>query len=89
MIGRRIVYHSQEADPLLMPVTLLAQTDYFAVQRVESREQRSGAIAFLIVRHGSGPAALQRQSRLRAVQGLNLTLLVATQPQGMLGWIEI
>ena len=72
-----------------MPVPLLTQTDDFAIQGVESSKQRGGPIALVIVRHGSGPSAFDWQARLRTVQGLNLTLLVAAQHQGVLGRIQI
>jgi len=36
--GRGIVHQAQEAEPLLVPVALLAQTDHFAVQSVERSE---------------------------------------------------
>src|ERR1700690_3914819 len=72
-----------------MPMPLLAQADHFSIQRVESREQRRGAVGLVIVGHSAGPAALQWQAGLSPVESLNLTLLVATQHQGVLGWIEI
>src|SRR5579872_5010670 len=52
-----IVYQSEETTPFLMPVTLLAQADDFSVKRIESCEQSRGAIALVIVRHGSSTTA--------------------------------
>src|ERR1035438_7147947 len=72
-----------------MPMPLLAQTDHFSIQSIERCEQRGRAVALVIVGHGASPAALQRQTRLRAVESLNLALLVAAQHQSMLGWIEV
>src|SRR5579872_6105264 len=89
MPRRSTVDQAQEVDPLLMSVPLLAQTDHFSIQSVESRKQRRSAIALVIVGHRTSAAALQRQTRLRAVESLNLTLLIAAQHQGALGWIEI
>src|SRR5439155_14105609 len=87
VIGGSIVDQPQEVKPLRMAVTLLAQADYFAVQSIEGGEQRSRSVALVVVRHGPRSAALQRQAGLGTVQGLNLTLLVATQHQRVLGWI--
>jgi hypothetical protein len=42
----------EEADELLMAVTLHVAADDSAVEDVESREQRGGAVAFVIVRPG-------------------------------------
>src|SRR5271170_3970203 len=89
MLSCSIVDQAQEVDPLLMPVPLLAQPDHFSIQSVESGKQRRRAIALIIVGHRTSAATLQRQARLRAVESLNLTLLVAAQHQGVLGWIEI
>ena len=62
----------EEADELLMAVTLHVAADDSAVEDVESREQRGGAVAFVIVRHRSATALLQPQAWLDAVQRLNL-----------------
>jgi hypothetical protein len=89
VLGRGIVHQPQEVDSLLMPVPLLAQADRFSIQSVESCKQRCRAISLVIVGHRARASALQRQARLRAVESLNLALLIATQRQSMLGWIEI
>ena len=67
----------QETDPFLMAVLVHAGSNDVAVSRVHSREQRGGAVSFVIMGQGLATPFLKRQSRLRAVQGLNLTLLVA------------
>jgi len=38
VIGCGIVHEAQETKPFEMPVTLLAQADYFAIEGIESRE---------------------------------------------------
>jgi hypothetical protein len=70
-------------------MTLLAQTDHRPVQRLESGKQGGGAVAFLVMGHGAGPARFPWQSRLGAVQRLNLALFIAAQHQSMLGRIQI
>src|SRR6185437_11495139 len=47
------------------------------------------SIALVVVRHRSTTALLNRQPRLRAVQGLDLALLVGAQDDGMLRRVEI
>src|SRR3984957_14402977 len=89
MLRRSIVHQSQEVDPLLMAMPLLAQTDHFSIQSIESGKQRRSAIALVIVGHRTRATTLQLQTRLRAVESLNLTLLIAAPHQGVLGWIEI
>ena len=39
--------------------------------------------------HGPRPPLLERQTRLRAIQRLNLTLLIDAQHQGVFGWIQV
>ena len=74
---------AQEIKPFSMTVTLLATRDDRSVQRVERGEQRGGAVAFVIVRHGGRTSFLQRQSGLGTIQGLNLAFFVAAQHQSM------
>ena len=62
----------EEADELLMPVALHAVTDHSAVDDVEGGEQRRCAMALVVVRHGAAAAFLQRQTRLGAVERLDL-----------------
>jgi hypothetical protein len=65
----------QEPDELLRVVARLASADHQPAD-VEGREQRDGAMALVVVRHGGGPPLLERQARLRAVERLDLALLV-------------
>ena len=53
-----------------------AAAEHRAVQDVERGEQRGGAVADIVVGHRPGLAGLERQTRLGAVQGLDLALLV-------------
>ena len=48
-------------------------------------EQRGGAVTFVVVRHRPGAARLHRQSRLGAVECLNLALLVDRENDRMAG----
>lgn len=79
----------QESDELLMPVTLHAAADDPAFEYVESGEQGGGAVAFLVMRHCSGPALLQRQAWLGAMERLNLRFLVNREHDGVCRWIDI
>ena len=46
-------------------------------------------MAFVVVREGLQPAGIYRQALLRAVDRLNLTLLVARKQERMLGRIQV
>ena len=66
----------EEADELLVPVALHAAAEHRAVEDVEGGEQRGGAVADIVVGHGPGLAGLERQTRLGAVERLDLAFLV-------------
>ena len=79
----------EEADELLMPVALHVAADDGAVEHVEGGEQRRRAVALVVVRHGAGAALLHRQSRLGAVERLDLALLVDREHDGVGGRIDV
>src|SRR5215472_2971767 len=70
-------------------MTVIAHADHRAVGHIQRRKQRGCPMALVIVSHRSAAALLQRQTRLGAVQGLDLTLLVDTHHDRVLGWIQI
>ena len=76
----------EEFSAAMAPMQLAVD---FSGGDVQGSEQRSGAIAFVIVRTALGYAGGQRQNRLSPVQCLNLALLVHTQHHGLGGRIEI
>jgi hypothetical protein len=60
-----------------------------ALEDVQSREQRGGAVALVVVGHGAEPARLDRQSGLGAVECLNLRLLVDREHHRMRRRIDV
>jgi len=62
----------EEADELLMAMTLHVAAYDGAVEDVKGCEQRGGAVTFVVVRHRPGTARLHRQTRLGAVERLDL-----------------
>ena len=81
ILGKLPIQAAEKFQPFLVTVPWVAFTDHLAVQHVERRKQRRGAIAFVVVRHRAAAAFLQRQSRLRPIQRLNLALFIQTQHQ--------
>src|SRR5262245_36034627 len=79
----------EEADELLMPMALHIAADDGAVENVERGEQCRRAVALVVVRHRPGAPRLHRQSRLSAVEGLDLALLVDREYDGMGGRIDV
>src|SRR4030081_1683659 len=59
------------------------RADDGAVKDVEGCEQRGGAVTFVVVRHRPGTARLHRQTRLGAVERLDLALLVDREDDRM------
>jgi hypothetical protein len=72
-----------------MAAALHVAADERAVEHVEGGKQCGGAVALVIVGHGAGPSLLHGQPRLRAVERLDLALLVDGQHDGMGGGIDI
>jgi hypothetical protein len=56
-----------------MTMALHVTSNDRAVENVECGEQGRGAVAPVIVRHGAEPDLVQRQARLGAVEGLDLS----------------
>ena len=79
----------EEADKLLMAVTLHVAADDRAVEDVERSEQGRGAVALIVVGHGSGATLLHRQAGLSAVERLDLALLVDRKHDGVRRRIDI
>lgn len=66
-----------------------ASPDNPAIQHIQRCEQGGGAVALVVVGHGAGAPLLYGQSRLGAVEGLDLALFVDAENQRLGGWIEI
>ena len=72
-----------------MAVALHAAADHGAVEHAERGEQGGGAVPLVIVRHGLAAPGLDRQSRLGAVERLDLALFVDRQHHRMGRRIDI
>lgn len=79
----------EETDELLMPMARQAVADHLAIEHAQGGKQGGRAVAFVVVRHRSATAFLQRKTWLGPVEGLDLTLLVDAQNQGSVGGIQI
>lgn len=66
-----------------MAMARLAFSEHHSSCNVERGEQRGSAVPHIVVGNPFHIAQSHRQNRLRAVEGLNLTLLVNTQDQGV------
>src|SRR5262245_31373106 len=87
--GRDAVDHPQKVQPLLMAMAVVAHADDRAIESVHCCKQGCRTVAFVVVGHGSASAFLERKSRLGAIQGLDLALLVCAEHDRMLRWVEI
>ena len=75
----------EEADKLLMAVSLHVLSNDSAVQHIERGEQRRRSMPLIVVGHRAGAALLHRQSRLSSVERLDLALFIDRQHHRM-GW---
>src|SRR5256884_634213 len=58
---------TSKLPPLLMPMPTVTFTNHLAIQHLQCRKQRGGAIALVVVRHRTAPAFFQRQPWLRPI----------------------
>ena len=88
--GTRSASHrDHRQQPCLVAVARHALADHRAVQDVEHGKQRRCAVPDIIVGHRFRPPLLHRQTRLAAVERLNLRFLVDRQHQAVRRRIEI
>ena len=66
-----------------------ALADHLAGGDVERGKECRGAVALVIVGHRTGATILERQTRLRAVERLDLALLVDREHEGVVRRVEI
>src|SRR5258707_10370833 len=79
----------EKADELLVPVAVHVAADDGAVEDVEGSKQCRRTVALVIVGHSPGTALLHRQTRLGAVERLDLALLINREDNGVSGRIDI
>src|SRR5262247_2986326 len=72
-----------------MAMTFHALPNDFAAKYIECREQGRHAVALVVVGHRTSAPLLHRQSRLGAVEGLDLALLVNRQDHRVVRWIDV
>ena len=78
----------EKADELLVPVAVHVAADDGAVEDVEGSKQCRRTVALVIVGHSPGTALLHRQTRLGAVERLDLALLINREDNGVSGRIS-
>src|SRR6516164_7512963 len=62
-----LIQSAQEAQELLMPMSLITLANHLPPEGFQSGKQGSGAVTFIVVRHRSTPPFLDGQSRLRSI----------------------
>jgi len=79
----------QELNEFLGTMARQAFADDLAGRHVEGGEQGCRAVTLIIMRHSAGATLFERQSRLGAIEGLNLALFVDRKHQSFIGRIEV
>ena len=80
---------SQKPQHLLVSVLSIGLADHLSRSHVQRREPRGGTVTFVVVCHRRAAPPLHRQTGLRAVQGLDLALLVKAEHRGVVRWVEV
>ncbi len=86
---RQFVNDARETQPFLMAMAIVARRDNAPIERIERGEQSRCSVPLIVMGHRAATTFLERQTRLNAVQGLYLALLIDAQNYRMLGWIQI
>src|SRR5260370_30410083 len=68
----------EKLEKFLMAMLRHAAPDDLAIQYVKRGEQGRRAVAFVVMRHGSGPSLFHRQAALCVIQRVNLALFVGS-----------
>ena len=80
---------AQEGQPLLMAMTSGGMSKDLARQIVEGGKQGDRSVTVVIVGLGADMTLVQGETGLTALEGLTLTLLIATEHQRTIGRMEI
>ena len=88
-LGNLRVDLTEEADELLMPMTLHVAADDGAIENIERGEQCGRAVALVVVGHRPSPPRFHRQSWLSAVEGLDLAFFVNREDDRVGGRIDV
>lgn len=88
-VGRLLVDVLQETNAFLMPVPWHAIAIDGAVERIQTREQRGGSVARVIMGHPGAATGAQRQTRLGSVARLNLALFIHAQDQRLVRRVQV
>ena len=89
MLGRFAIDLLEKLQPFPMQVLALDGTDQASLKIIQRSEQGDGAMADIIVRLRADMPDSQRQSRLSALEGLNLAFFIATEHQCLIRRIQI
>src|SRR5215207_3565311 len=89
LFGKLVIQAPQKFQELLVTMPRKALANDFALQDLQGREERRRPVPDIIMSECAAAALLERQTRLSAVQGLDLALFVDTQDQTLLGRIEV
>ena len=89
LLGHFCIDDVEEADELLMTMTLHTLADDLAFKHIERGEQRGNAVTLVVVGHGASASLFHRQPRLGAVQRLDLTFLIDPEHDGVVGRIDV
>ena len=87
--GHLSVDLAQEGQPLLMAMTRGGMSEDLARKIVEGGKQRDRSVTVVIVGLGADMTFTQGQTGLTALEGLTLTLLIATEQEGTIRRVEI
>ena len=79
----------EKGNELLVAMPSHATSDHGSVEDIERGEQSGRAVALVVMGHRPAFSGLERQARLRAVEPLDLALLVDRDDHRVLGRVHV
>src|SRR5450755_715955 len=89
VFGCLLVNEPEKRNPILIGMAVPALAQHTSVESIQSGEQSGCSMPLIIVCHGFATTLLHRQTGLRTIQCLNLTLLIDGKHNRLLRRIEI
>jgi len=79
----------EEGQELLAIGLVRNLANHFARQRIECSVQSCSTVPFIVMGATANATWIQRQTRLSAVQCLNLCFLINAEHHGVVGWAHV
>jgi len=89
VLGRLSINQPHEGQPFRVAMARKTGGNNMPFHHIQGRKQGGGAMSLIVMGHRFPAPLLERESRLGAIQSLDLTLLIDAEDERMFGGIQI